>query len=64
MNNKQRKALHKYKDLEKEEIIKTILNIIKIKKQILFNSSIVELCEYLKRLEEIFGEIEKCRIQI
>ena len=61
MNKEQRKVLHKYRDLEKWEIIKTILTVSKIKQQILFNSSILELCEYLKRLEEIFGKINECK---
>ena len=62
MNNKQILAIHKYRDLDKEEIVKTILTIVKINDHVLYNSSILELSEYLKRLEEIFGEIKKCKI--
>lgn len=64
MTTKQKKLFYKYRDLEKEEIEKTILNIIRIHDQILFDSSFIELCEYLNRLEEIFGEIRKCKIII
>lgn len=64
MTDRQRKIIHKYKDLEKEEIVKTILNRIRIKDQILYNSSILELCEYLNKLEEVFGHIQKVQIKL
>ena len=62
MTNKQRLMILKYKDLEKEELEKTISQFVKIREQILEDSNILELCEYLNKLEEIFGEIEGCRI--
>jgi hypothetical protein len=64
MTEKQRKIIHKYKNLTKEEIEKTILKIIKINDQILFDSNILELCEYLYKLEEVFGEIKKVQIKL
>ena len=53
MNNKKIKLLHKYKELSKEDLINMIKNIVKIKEQILFQSSILDLCEYLSKLERI-----------
>ena len=61
MTNKQRLILHKYRDLKKEEIVKTISKIIRINDQILFNSSVFELCEYLNKLEKIFGKIKNAK---
>ncbi len=64
MTNDQKLILHKYKDLSQVELVITILQVAKIRKQILFNSSILDLCEYLTKLEETFGEIKKCQIKM
>jgi len=61
MTNKQRQIMHRYKGYSSDEILETILNNVKIREEILLKSSLLELCEYLNKIEEIKGDVKWIR---
>jgi len=64
MTENKRKVLIKYGRMLKAEIVLTILKKAKIRKELLESCPIEDLCEYLDRLESVFGVVEKHKILI